>query len=273
MGLFKKPAKDPDELVALKAEVAAMGARLAASESEKHQIGTQVRGLEDRLASVIAAPAATRPTVDPAELMLVNARIQRLTDRLEVVATSAVEPVVTPAPTLEELAELRDTVSGLAHRIDAVAMSAGQPTAAPAPSLDEFAELRAAVSGLVERIERPAQFSATPTPPPPPPVAASPETVANPEPVSIAEIHQRLDAMAERISGVDQRVTSISTELANQLSELSGEIDAIGTNQPTDEHLVAEIREAQTRLSNEQARYQIAFRQDLADLAERLKRS
>ena len=272
MGLFKKPAKDAGELVALKAEIAAMGARLAASESEKHQIGTQVRGLEDRLESVMTAPVPTRPSVDPAELMLVNARIQRLTDRLEVVATSAVEPVVAPAPSLEELAELRDTVSGLAERIDAVAMSAVQPTAALAPSLDEFAELRAAVSGLVERVERPARFSATP-PPPPPPVAASPETVANPEPVSIAEIHQRLDAMAERISGVDQRVTSVSTELANQLSELSGEIDTIGTSQPANEHLVAEIREAQTRLSNEQARYQIAFRQDLADLAERLKRS
>ena len=34
-----------------------------------------------------------------------------------------------------------------------------------------------------------------------------------------------------------------------------------------------EMRDAQVKLANEQARYQIAFRQDIADLAERLKRA
>ena len=37
--------------------------------------------------------------------------------------------------------------------------------------------------------------------------------------------------------------------------------------------VVTEMRDAQVKLANEQARYQIAFREDLADLAERLRRA
>ena len=72
---------------------------------------------------------------------------------------------------------------------------------------------------------------------------------------------------------VDARITSISTELAHQLTELSGEVDGLGANDPPTERVVDELRDAQTRLANEQARYQIQFRQDLAELAERLRRT
>ena len=41
----------------------------------------------------------------------------------------------------------------------------------------------------------------------------------------------------------------------------------------TVEEIFTELREGQTRLANEQARYQIAFRQDLANLVEQLRRS
>ena len=43
-------------------------------------------------------------------------------------------------------------------------------------------------------------------------------------------------------------------------------------NQPARTRSSAEIRDAQVELANEQARYQIAFREDLAALAERLRR-
>jgi hypothetical protein len=39
-----------------------------------------------------------------------------------------------------------------------------------------------------------------------------------------------------------------------------------------DDELLEQLRDAQARLANEQARYQIAFRDDLARLAETLKR-
>ena len=82
----------------------------------------------------------------------------------------------------------------------------------------------------------------------------------------------------DQMAVVQQRITSISTELANQITELSGDIDALAqlgesadTGAVSDEVLEA-LRTAQVKLAAEQARYEIAFRQDLAELAERLGR-
>jgi hypothetical protein len=67
----------------------------------------------------------------------------------------------------------------------------------------------------------------------------------------------------------------VSTELANQLTELGKDIDALG-NRPSgdtiDPEALAAVRDGQVKLANEQARYQIAFREDLARLAHELKR-
>ena len=60
-------------------------------------------------------------------------------------------------------------------------------------------------------------------------------------------------------------MTAISTELAAQLTELGAETDAAS-------EVTLVLRDAQTRLSNEQARYQIAFRQDLAELADAIRK-
>jgi hypothetical protein len=67
----------------------------------------------------------------------------------------------------------------------------------------------------------------------------------------------------------------VSTELANQLRELGGDIDALAARPPAavDEGSLEEVRDTQERLANEQARYQIAFRADLARLAEHLQRT
>jgi predicted nuclease with TOPRIM domain len=87
--------------------------------------------------------------------------------------------------------------------------------------------------------------------------------------------HQDLSqALRERIAALDDRVTSVSTELANQLTELGHDIDALNAH-PADgieaEALTA-VRDGQVKLANEQVRYQIAFREDLARLAQELKR-
>lgn len=99
---------------------------------------------------------------------------------------------------------------------------------------------------------------------PPPPVV---------EPADVDSLRERIDRMATRLDEVDRRITSISTELANQLSEISNDLEAMGGKEPPTDEVVDELRDAQTRLANEQARYQIAFRHDLADLADRLRRS
>ena len=92
-----------------------------------------------------------------------------------------------------------------------------------------------------------------------------------------ADLTGRVEALAQRLESIDGRITSISTELANQLTELGHDIDALA-NLPSnaraaiEESVLADLRDSQSRLANEQARYQIAFREDLAALAERLKR-
>lgn len=86
----------------------------------------------------------------------------------------------------------------------------------------------------------------------------------------------RLDELTGKVAELDARVTSVSTELANQISELSTDIDSLDrrpTGNGAGEAVVGELRDGQVRLANEQARYQIAFREDLARLAQQLRRA
>jgi hypothetical protein len=94
------------------------------------------------------------------------------------------------------------------------------------------------------------------------------------QPDGTSELAARIDALAEQLSGLESRLTAVSTELGNQLTELGNDIDALSSrpDTPLDEEAVAELRDTQTRLATEQARYQIAFREDLARLAEQLRR-
>ena len=121
----------------------------------------------------------------------------------------------------------------------------------------------------------------------------------------IVALRQQLTDVTERVSGMDTRVTSISTELANQLTELSRDIDelnrrsqeaadAAATAGGSDDEMSAsadidtteiearlaerldaaidDVLDTTERLAAEQARYEIQFRADLAELAERLRR-
>jgi hypothetical protein len=101
-----------------------------------------------------------------------------------------------------------------------------------------------------------------------------------PDPAEIermkADVAALRDDISAQMAALDARVTSVSVELANQLTELGHELDALGgldelgkTNgHDVNEEVVGELRQGQVKLANEQARYQIAFREDLARLAE-----
>ena len=95
--------------------------------------------------------------------------------------------------------------------------------------------------------------------------------------VAISENEAR--AVREHMAVLDQRVTNVGTELANQLSELGRDIDGLaqrvpdGADAAVSDEVVDELRDSQVKLANEQARYEIAFRQDLAALAEQLRRA
>ncbi|MEO6124937.1 MAG: hypothetical protein ABIR32_14625 [Ilumatobacteraceae bacterium] len=106
----------------------------------------------------------------------------------------------------------------------------------------------------------------------------------------LADLADRVVASADdakqakqQTAALQERISNVTTELANQLGELSSELDSLAASKASDaEHVVAEqpmsteaidqVKSAQVRLANEQARYEIAFRQDLASLAEQIKR-
>lgn len=225
MGLFKKRTTDPAEIERLKEEIAAMSSRLHDNESAKTELDTTVRDLVTRLNTPSPPPPEppppVAPAIDPAELDMLNAKIARLSGRLDEATADAGDPAAEAADAAE-LEALTSRVDQLTHRLD-------ETPAQPAVSSIDAAELEL--------------------------------------------LDAKMQRIADRIDEIDQRITSISTELANQITELSGDIEMMGGNEPATDEIVGELRDAQTRLASEQARYQIAFRQDLADLADRLKRA
>jgi len=99
----------------------------------------------------------------------------------------------------------------------------------------------------------------------------------------VAAMRREMSQMAERMATLDHRMTNVSVELANQLTELSSDLDVLleaaddpdadATDYSAAVTLAIEaVQNSTERLAAEQARYQITFREDLAELAERLRR-
>jgi len=82
----------------------------------------------------------------------------------------------------------------------------------------------------------------------------------------------------EQVAAIEQRLNSVSTELANQVSELGRDIDGLAAQSnglaggTVSEDVIDSLKTSQVKLAAEQARYEIAFRQDLASLAEQVRR-
>jgi chromosome segregation ATPase len=145
-----------------------------------------------------------------------------------------------------ELEAIKADIAAMAQRLDR--------------SEADKTELGSRVHKLTTRLE-------TPLAPPPAEPARKPVTESD-----LDILRARLQRLSDRLDGIDARITSISTELANQITELSGDVESIAKEHPPTDDVVTEIRDAQVRLANEQARYQISFREDLAEIAERLRR-
>lgn len=88
------------------------------------------------------------------------------------------------------------------------------------------------------------------------------------------ETHRQSAAASERIEAVEANVSRLGAELARQLHELGDDIERIaeGTSDGAVTAKLDELRATQVRLANEQARYEIAFREDLSRLADDLRR-
>ena len=120
-----------------------------------------------------------------------------------------------------------------------------------------------------------------------------------PRPAAADEVDERFAAIDQRLSGVDEanqqtayklatlddRMSSIGTELTNQLTELGRDIDALAdlpSTQPDPADLTARadsteqidrLADGQVKLAKEQARYEIAFREELAIIAEQVRKN
>jgi len=83
------------------------------------------------------------------------------------------------------------------------------------------------------------------------------------------------NGLDQKISIISQRVTTMTTELSHQIHELGSEIETL-TKTSLDNasrEALEQLRINQIRIANEQARYEIAFRQDLAELVEQIRRT
>jgi septal ring factor EnvC (AmiA/AmiB activator) len=86
----------------------------------------------------------------------------------------------------------------------------------------------------------------------------------------ITTLRAELASLKQRLDESDR----VKHNLENRVAALTGEIDGLsGAAGAGSAEELDELRENAERLANEQARYQIQFRQDLADLAERLRRA
>jgi hypothetical protein len=73
---------------------------------------------------------------------------------------------------------------------------------------------------------------------------------------------------------LDDRLVHMGREFANQIHELATGIDGLEKHADSvSAEKVAELHDVQARLAAEQVRYEIAFRQDLAEIADQLRRA
>ena len=73
---------------------------------------------------------------------------------------------------------------------------------------------------------------------------------------------------------LDERLVHMGREFANQIHELATGIDGLEKHADSvSAEAVAELHAVQARLAAEQVRYEIAFRQDLAEIADQLRRT
>lgn len=247
MGLFNRKLENKQELETMRSELHTMRQRLDEADAVKARLAEQLGHLDSE-----------------------NQRLTAHVGTVETEVGSVKHHVVTVASSLERQ------------------QSAASALPAPAgPTIDELiAKLDELATALATQQRQIADVAVVATDSAERTVAAETAIAAN----GTSEIRKQIGLLAEKVSTLDARVNQVSLELTNQLTELSGEIDAASgpTSSAADsaaivqeiERLMSDrvdtqlndITDGQERLANEQARYAIQFREDLAELAERLRR-
>jgi len=266
---------DIDErLAGLQQHLDDLGAR-SASTDELDAVRVQIDELATAAATVTGPPPfdsteidrrvgelAERVALTAEETRAARERADALEARLDAPATD-----VGASDLLETVSELRASVAGRFDEITARLTTVEDDAAANrnhTAKVEDQLERR-----LTEQAQRLAEVAAVPDT-----TSLRDELVA----FSTRLDSNELDAQTARAqaAALDDRLESVSTQLTNQLAEIGREIDSLASREATggraaDESAVVDLRTSQVRLASEQARYEIAFREDLAALAEQVR--
>jgi len=287
MGLFKRRAETKQELETLRAELALMRRRLDDTEGAKQRLVEHFGRLTSEHKRLISHVGDVENKVGTVEHQVVT------------VAGSigpAIDHAVENAATTNDIEVVRAELvrlGELSAQVDQLSETVSTQRALPAPSNpDHLAALQQKLDQLAESLTRQQEQIAD--------VAlvatdaaertdtalaevrsASDVDDATPARDVDAEVRAQLGQLAEKVAAMDSRVHQVSLELTNQFTELSGDLDRASSpanaTETTEmiEELTAQLDDVtngQHRLANEQARYAIQFREDLAELADRLRR-
>ena len=81
------------------------------------------------------------------------------------------------------------------------------------------------------------------------------------------------DKVLAEIRNLDDRLAHMGREFANQIHELATGLDGLEKHADSvSAEVIADLHGVQARLAAEQVRYEITFRQDLAEIADQLRR-
>lgn len=255
MGLFKNRQQTKEELDAMRAEMRSLREHLAATDAVKEQLAERLGKLD-------------------AENQRLNQHVGSVEERVGQVATqvgSVEHEVVTVAGSIGPTVE--HAMKSAADASPNTDLQAKLEELAAALQLQQtqIADVALVATDAAERTEQTdAKIASLESP-------DDWEALAEP-PADDGEAKRKLSQLAEKVASLDARVNQVSLELTNQLTELSSDLERSDGQVDGGELIdrinaqLDEITGGQERLANEQARYAIQFRSDLADLADRLRK-
>lgn len=283
MGLFKNRQQTKEELDAMRAEMRNLRDLLHRTDAAKVDLATRVGHLDsenERLQQHVGAVEARVGEV-ATKVGSVEHDVVTVAGSIGPTVATAITTAATGSPTADDVAGLRNEM----RRLEALTVT-NDVDGSDGPLVDlrnqledlaasfqrqqaQIADVALVATDAAERSEQAATkiagFDAADDWAP----LASPDD---------GESKRQLGQLAERVGALDSRVNQVSLELTNQLTELSSDLDRASAREDTtklidriNEQLV-DITGGQERLANEQARYAIQFREDLAELADRLRR-
>jgi uncharacterized coiled-coil DUF342 family protein len=306
MGLFKNRQRTEEELEAMRTEMRSLREHLRQSDAVKSRLAEQLGNLNaenERLNQQVGTVEARVGEV-ATKIGSVEHEVVTVAGSIGPAVELAIKTAVDGSPSTDDVEGLRNEVrslGALTKKLDALdAVVAQQASATAAESQLEDAahdvplvDLRKQLDDLAAALQRQQGQIADVAIVATDAAERSEQTDAkvaglaalddwapldDRSPTDEAEAKRQLGQLAEKVAGLDSRVNQVSLELTNQLTELSTDLDRAGDQTDSTELIdrinaqLDEITGGQERLANEQARYAIQFRSDLADLAERLKR-